>query len=274
MDRDSLTGCFLKKDIISSLYQAKASADEKKTPFSLLVIDLDKFKAYNDTYGHVVGDDILKFFANVLHTCLPQPYNLSFRFGGDEFVVILNGKNAEEAMSLSMRTKNILMEKIFVHKEHTLKLNFSAGIATYPRDCKNPDEILAKADQALYISKRLGRGRITRFDKIGVERFKRILHWLMLLVAAAILVVTSFKGKAYLSKLKQYLETSLPNPQKKQQQAVKQNSLERKRVYLKNGSFLEGIIVQDDGREIKLNIATGEGKAIDTVSKEDIQKIE
>ena len=91
--------------------------------------------------------------------------------------------------------------------------------------------------------------------------------------AAAILVVTSFKGKAYLSKFKQYLETSLQNPQK-QQQTVKQNSLERKRVYLKNGSFLEGIIVQDDGREIKLNIATGEGKAIVTVSKEDIQKIE
>ncbi len=126
--------------------------------FSLLSLDLDHFKHINDTYGHQTGDKVLKTFANLLSDCIRNT-DIAFRFGGEEFLILLGKTEAQGAVLLADRIRKTLQELTLCYENVNFNVTCSIGIATYvPGD--NAESLLERADQALYRAKGEGRDRI------------------------------------------------------------------------------------------------------------------
>lgn len=128
-----------------------------KKPFSVLLIDLDKFKPINDTYGHLTGDMALKVFAQRISSCLRETDTVA-RLGGDEFAVILSGVEDTDITSDICKKIIATVGKPFEFDSHTLTLGLSIGVAIYPHDDSSFEGIMNKADKAMYAIKNTGRG--------------------------------------------------------------------------------------------------------------------
>lgn len=133
---------------------------QSKTPFSLILLDLDNFKSLNDSQGHHHGDYVLKVIAAILNECT-RSYDIVTRFGGDEFAIILPNSNKETSKNIANRIRNLVLvnPKLLVYPNITLSL----GIATFPIDAGNEEDILKKADEALYKAKRMGKNYVYVF---------------------------------------------------------------------------------------------------------------
>ena len=153
---DSLTGLpnrFLLED---RLRQAALHADRGGRNFSLMFVDLDDFKPVNDTYGHAVGDELLKQVGNRLKECL-RKHDTVARTGGDEFVIVLEDiENAEAASLIGEKTLQRLAAPIQVGP-HALEISCSIGISIYPSDGKDISTLTANADVAMYHAKKSGK---------------------------------------------------------------------------------------------------------------------
>lgn len=132
-------------------------------PLSLILLDIDFFKAYNDTYGHLGGDDCLKQVAKALTGTLSRPRDLVARYGGEEFVVVLPGTHAKGAafVAETLRTKVEALNIPHIHSPVNDRVTISLGVATViPSRNSSPEMLIAAADQALYQAKQEGRNRI------------------------------------------------------------------------------------------------------------------
>lgn len=141
--------------------------ERSQKPLSMLLTDLDNFKAYNDTYGHPMGDQCLKQFANVLRESVKRPGDLVARYGGEEFVVILPETGAEGALRVAERIRQRLHELKIPHSGSLIcdHATVSLGVATcIPSGQHSPEALLQAADAALYESKHQGRDRVTQID--------------------------------------------------------------------------------------------------------------
>ncbi len=127
-------------------------------PLSLIALDIDDFKIYNDTLGHQAGDQILKQLAQLLKN---QSRKMDFvcRYGGEEFMVILPQTDKREAFFIAERLRHDIERSKFVHEEvmPQKKLTMSIGLSTFPEDGSTPSELIASADKALYQAKRSGK---------------------------------------------------------------------------------------------------------------------
>jgi len=123
-----------------------------KRPFSVLLIDLNKFKPINDEYGHLAGDEALKVSATRMQSCLREVDTVA-RVGGDEFAVILSGASRPDDVSDICEKIIDAITEPFSFERNTLKVGLSIGIATYPYDAALYEDILVKADEAMYIVK-------------------------------------------------------------------------------------------------------------------------
>ncbi|TAK00063.1 MAG: GAF domain-containing protein [Chloroflexota bacterium] len=145
-----------------SFRERLALAVEAGEPFSVLMIDLDRFKLVNDTFGHAAGNDLLKQIA-VAISGASRDTDAVFRYGGDEFAVVLTGTDAAHAGPVAERIRCAISSLVGpgsgLHAAG-LKLDASAGVATYPTNGTTPDEILLAADRACFIAKRGGGGRV------------------------------------------------------------------------------------------------------------------
>lgn len=139
-----------------------AAAVESGAQFSVLMIDLDRFKLVNDSFGHSAGNDLLKQTATAI-VAASRDTDAVFRYGGDEFTVILSGTDAAHAGLVAERIRssiaNLVGRGSGLHAAG-LHLDASAGVATYPTDGTTPDEILLAADRACFVAKRGGGGRV------------------------------------------------------------------------------------------------------------------
>jgi diguanylate cyclase (GGDEF)-like protein len=126
----------------------------------VVFFDLDHFKQVNDLYGHLVGSKLLWMIGDLLKTNL-RLIDYAFRYGGDEFVVILPQTSKENALSILRRLKDLLTSKVFFRAEN-LNINVTAsfGIATFPADGRTHKEILRMADEAMYLVKKSTRDNI------------------------------------------------------------------------------------------------------------------
>lgn len=132
---------------------------KNKTPFSLVLLDIDHFKKINDTYGHVMGDEVLKL---VSKTMLEQTRedDLCFRYGGEEFAILILDANQKLAYHIAERLRYAVAA---LENPTTSTITISLGIASFPLDGSKPIQLVTSADQALYLSKQQGRNQTTLF---------------------------------------------------------------------------------------------------------------
>jgi diguanylate cyclase (GGDEF)-like protein len=153
LQRDGLTGLENRRTFDIHMVQLLS----QKQPFSFIMIDIDHFKKVNDTYGHLVGDDVLRFLSALMQDCL-RGDDLCYRYGGEEFAIILKDKKTSDAYALAER----LRLKVAETTSPTGKpITISLGISAYQVGDEQPEEIIHRADRALYRSKTEGRNRTT-----------------------------------------------------------------------------------------------------------------
>ena len=150
---DPLTGLHNKKAIIDILNREFERRLRKNIPLSVIMIDIDDFKTYNDTYGHMAGDMVLQKVGEIIKKSI-RKVDSGGRFGGDEFVIVLSGTGEEGTRKVVERIKNALQSTTFPHRQITL----SFGIATLKLN-DTPQKILARADQNLYKAKHQGKNK-------------------------------------------------------------------------------------------------------------------
>jgi len=154
VDRDPLTGLANRRGLDQALRQEVARAARTGGELTVAVVDLDRFKAVNDTDGHQVGDAVLRSVADALRNGVRE-YDVAARLGGDEFVLVLPGCGPDEALAVAER----LRRGIGVATAATHTVTASAGVAVFAVHGTEPDELVAAADAALYAAKRAGRDR-------------------------------------------------------------------------------------------------------------------
>ena len=133
----------------------------------MVMIDLDHFKHFNDTFGHQVGDILLREFAGIVKSRV-RAGDLACRFGGEEFSLILAEVDPEGALKCVEGIREAIKHLSLHHRGQTLgTVTISAGVATYPLHGDNSEELTRAADEALYQAKKTGRDRICIFDPSG-----------------------------------------------------------------------------------------------------------
>ncbi len=148
---DALTGLMNRRSLEYTMSQWIDSGQ----PFSLIVLDVDKFKLVNDTYGHLIGDEVLKHVAKVIVTSV-RPDDVCYRYGGEEFIILLAHTRPEEAFIIAERVRRAMEQS---RGPIETQVTISLGIAHYPFHTLEREGLLEKADQALYLAKSRGRNQ-------------------------------------------------------------------------------------------------------------------
>jgi two-component system cell cycle response regulator len=157
---DGLTGLLNKRAMHDAATQKVAAAARFGRPLSVLITDIDFFKKVNDTYGHDVGDTVIRGLGDVLKR-QKRNTDVVARFGGEEFVVLCEQTDENGAMLLAERIREELAKIVFHAPNGTLSVTCSIGLATFPEAGREWEALFKAADEALYVSKRSGRNRST-----------------------------------------------------------------------------------------------------------------
>jgi diguanylate cyclase (GGDEF)-like protein len=256
--KDFLTDFYTKVDLLPLLNRMRVECDKTGERFSVLLIDVDHFKSFNDKFGHICGDEILKYFSSSLRLNLSISNPVIFRFGGDEFIAVFPDKTAKEVLQIASKLEKNIRKRSCLLRGRLFKFSFSGGVASYPADGNSAETILENADKAMYVSKRLGRGRVTQFGGIFLARIRR---WLVIgLVLLGVCAILFSRG---------YLPSAGKHPLNKPQVPVRMFDT----VYLKTGGISQGKIIQENDQKVSLEIKSGAGSMTITYSKEAILKI-
>ena len=160
---DSLTGILNRKAFDAALEHIVHSAREEKTPFCVLLADIDHFKQFNDTYGHLIGDKVLRFVASTLKCCL-KGKDMATRYGGEEFAVILPQTTLTGAEAVSEQIRKAISSGVLKDKSNGQnfgRVTISIGFAQF-RMSELPDDLIRRVDRALYLAKERGRNRVEK----------------------------------------------------------------------------------------------------------------
>jgi diguanylate cyclase (GGDEF)-like protein len=165
--RDALTGVYHHGSFISKLQAALKQAHAERHPVGLVMLDIDKFKQYNDTYGHLVGDDVLRSAVVAIQNHL-KGTDVVGRWGGEEFGIVLPGVTRVQARQIAERIRLTLARNPVrdLHGRAIPAPTVSQGIAMYPEDANNIEDLIDKADSALFHAKDLGRNQISEWIEI------------------------------------------------------------------------------------------------------------
>jgi len=159
---DGLTGVANRRYFDNFLAHHMALAARQKTNLSLVLCDVDCFKAYNDHYGHLAGDECLRKVAQILQTACQRSTDLVARYGGEEFALVLPDTHRTGAAQHVRNIRQALAEAAIEHARSTVSpyVTLSIGIAAYiPGKDMKPEDLIARADEALYRAKAMGRNR-------------------------------------------------------------------------------------------------------------------
>jgi len=154
---DGLTGLFNRRFLDATLDTEFHRTRRTGNPVSVVMFDIDRFKKFNDTYGHDQGDRVLQMTAKCLRDCV-RPFDYPCRYGGEEYVAILPGMKADDALEFAERLRLLIAET----EVDSLHVTVSLGVATFPGlNLGKPEELIEAADAALYRSKENGRNQTT-----------------------------------------------------------------------------------------------------------------
>ena len=163
---DALTGLYNHRYLHERLSEELHRARDLQRPLSVLFCDLDHFKGYNDTNGHSAGDAVLREVAHVIEQSV-RNIDIAARYGGEEFVVLLVETERETALGVAERIRERIRAAGFTAND--VPLTVSIGVAGYPDDADRREDLLNKADWAMYLAKRRGRDQVASFGE-GVSR--------------------------------------------------------------------------------------------------------
>lgn len=152
---DHLTGLVNRTLFRDRLVHAMARSKRMQQPIGLMLLDLDRFKAVNDTFGHDMGDELLKVVSERLKTCVREVDTVA-RMGGDEFTIILEGASSEQNILVVAKRITESIATAFELKGQHISIGVSIGITIYPHDDHPVDELLKHADTAMYRAKQQG----------------------------------------------------------------------------------------------------------------------
>ena len=157
---DGLTKLYNSRSFYSQLELEVDRFNRYKHPLSLLLLDIDNFKEYNDSYGHLEGDKVLVRFSQIIKSCL-RANDSAYRYGGEEFTVILPETNGEEAKTVAQRIRASLeAEKYTPAPGEVARITISIGVTQcYPNE--ELSTFIRRADKAMYLSKKNGRNRVS-----------------------------------------------------------------------------------------------------------------
>jgi diguanylate cyclase (GGDEF)-like protein len=173
--RDELTGCGNKRALDASLHREADLAIRHNSPLSVLMLDVDHFKHINDSYGHLAGDSILKDLATSIKKCARQS-DLCYRYGGEEFFLILNDSDTNQALRVAERIRSSIEKHSYLFNGKIIPVTISIGAATFNQG-ETLDSLKDRADKALYEAKDRGRNRTVsselshKLENINKARF-------------------------------------------------------------------------------------------------------
>ena len=162
---DGLTGLPNHRTFQSRFSEMLQRAERHGKPVSFILTDVDKFKSVNDTYGHPVGDEVLRRMAKVFAGQV-RKVDIVARYGGEEFAIVLEETEADGAHLLSERIRQEVAAQVINSDKGAFRVTVSLGIASYPLDGTDKAQLIERADQALYHAKETGRNRTVRYQEL------------------------------------------------------------------------------------------------------------
>lgn len=156
---DALTGVWNRGAVFELLHRERERAQRGTKPLSVAMLDIDFFKNVNDTHGHAAGDEVLKELCVRLKGAV-RPYDAVGRYGGEEFVVVFPETVSEEAVMLGERLRSVIADTAFELPNLKLPITISVGLGTTTGEDDTVEDLLSRADSALYKAKRTGRNRV------------------------------------------------------------------------------------------------------------------
>ncbi len=161
---DPLTGVANRRHLEWRLSEEVARSSRYQYPLSALMLDIDHFKQVNDTYGHQVGDEVLKQLAQRLQQTLRRTDFIA-RYGGEEFLILAPQTPSDRALLMAERLRQLVANKPFsITPDLNLTITVSIGVAIFPDHAQNESELVKAADAALYRAKEMGRNRVCLFE--------------------------------------------------------------------------------------------------------------
>lgn len=161
--RDALTGLYNLRFLTESMKREIAQATRDKVPLSVVLMDIDHFKVFNDTYGHKAGDEVLQALGKILSS-KTRAGDIACRYGGEEFMVIMPSAHPQEAFRRAEQWRKIFASTHITNKGQVLSATLSAGVATFPDHGTTDDDIWRAADNALYKAKSAGRNCVVVYE--------------------------------------------------------------------------------------------------------------
>ncbi len=164
---DALTGIYNRRHLITRFKEEFEKARRHLSNLSCILIDIDKFKYVNDNYGHLIGDEVIKKACNIIRDSV-RVYDIVGRFGGEEFLIILPDTKIEESLRLAERLRAKVESDLAIYNSdgHWIRTTISLGLTTFNDRDLSIDDMLKRADDALYMAKKGGRNRVQCGDVI------------------------------------------------------------------------------------------------------------
>ena len=265
---DFLTKCYTKETLAPVLEKLVIEDKTFDRHFSLLMLDVDHFKSFNDKYGHLYGDAVLKFFSSSLRLGLEETKVHVFRFGGDEFVVLFPGKDTTEVRKIANFLRYTLRKRPLLMGGKLFNMSFSGGICS-SQDGKTPEDILACADKAMYVSKKHGRARSTIYTRIGLEN---AAHILMGVARVAIFLVV-FVALAFYAFRLYFPKHSFFKVLQKHGMFIDKARVGTVLIRMKSGQTLKGVVVKERKDTIDLLLQLEQGEGYVTLKRSGIKEI-
>ncbi len=154
---DGLTGLFTKGHFRELLQVEIKSSIRHERPVSLVMLDIDFFKNYNDKFGHIAGDIVLKALSETVEGVIKKELGIVCRFGGEEFCAVFPGKNKNAAMEVAESLRLCIEKMIIVLRRQKTTITVSIGVSSFPNDAVDETELIMKADKSMYAAKLSGR---------------------------------------------------------------------------------------------------------------------
>jgi len=157
--RDDLTGLYNRRYLSETLKTDLSRAQRRGDSVCAILLDIDHFKSINDTYGHSAGDQVLMDISEIICSSIRQE-DTACRYGGEEFLIITSGLGTEKALDRAEKIRVLVNETVTEYNGDRIQVTISAGVASFPEHASGSDDLLNKADLALYQAKRMGRNRV------------------------------------------------------------------------------------------------------------------